>query len=126
MAGEGVTFFFSDDAALKLAGQGGDIELSAPTTGPLAGILFFGDPNAPEGVRHNITGGSDVSYEGTMYFPTGDLDFTGNGTGSTNADYTMVIARQLSFGGNGSLTFNSDYDGDVPLPALLRRPKLVF
>ncbi len=127
MAGEGVTFFFSDDAALKLAGQGGDIDLSAPTTGPLAGILFFGDPDAPEGVRHNISGGSDVSYEGTMYFPTGDLDFTGNGTGSTNADYTMVIARQLSFGGNGSLTFNSDYDdSDVPLPALLRRPKLVF
>ncbi len=49
-----------------------------------------------------------------------ELNITGNGAGSTEASYTMAIARLLKFSGNGSLQFNFSPDGSVPLPAGLK------
>lgn len=118
MAGEGVTFFFTDGGSLDLSGQG-SVDLSAPDSGDLKGILFFGDPEEPAGLNHGVSGGANMVYEGTMYFPTGDLTFTGNGAGSSAASYTVAIARTLTFSGNGSLDFKWDDSGDVPLPDAL-------
>ncbi len=120
VTGDGVTFYFTGtDAVLDFSGQGGAI-LSAPADGDYAGILFYGDPNAPPDTKHGISGGSNMSYEGTMYFPTAELNVTGNGAGSTDASYTMAIARLLKFSGNGTLQFNFSPDGSVPLPAGLK------
>ena len=119
MEGDGVTIYFTgDNAVLDLAGQGG-VDFSAPTgsTDPLKGILFFGDPDADPDLKHGISGGADMVYDGTMYFPNNELNVTGNGTGSSSAGYTAVIARLLKFSGNGSLTFKyPDGSGSVPLP----------
>ena len=68
-------------------------------------------------LKPGISGGADMVYDGTMYFPNNELNVTGNGTGSSSAGYTAVIARLLKFSGNGSLTFkNPDGSGSVPLP----------
>ncbi len=119
LEGEGVSFYFTGGASLNLAGQGA-INLSAPTgdTDPLRGILFFGDPDSDSGVKHNVSGNDNMSYDGTMYFPNDELAFTGNGTGTSSAGYTLAIARQLKFGGNGSLNFKWPDEGEanVPLP----------
>ena len=119
MEGEEVSFYFTGDASLNLAGQG-TLDLSAPTgdTDPLKGILFFGDPDSDPGVKHNISGNDNMSYDGTMYFPNNELAFTGNGTGTSSAGYTLAIARLLKFGGNGSLKFKWPKEGEakVPLP----------
>jgi Flp pilus assembly protein TadG len=120
VVGEGVTLYFTGSGAvLDVSGQGG-ADLSAPVSGDYAGILFYGDPNAPPNTKHGISGGGNMVYEGTMYFPTAELNITGNGTGSTEASYTMAIARLLKFSGNGSLQFNFSPDGSVPLPAGLK------
>lgn len=118
MIGEDVSFYFTDDAVLNLSGQG-SVNLSAPTSGgdPLKGILFFGDRDADPDLKHSISGGANMVYDGTIYFPANEINFMGNGTGSSSAGYTAVIARLLKFGGNGSLTFKyPDGSGDVPLP----------
>jgi len=60
-----------------------------------------------------------MNYEGTIYFPTGDLAVTGNGTAYAGSGYTVAIARTLKFSGNGSLTFKYYDGGDVPLPDAL-------
>jgi len=118
MAGEGVTFYFTNGGSLSLAGQG-SVDLRAPTSGDMKGMLFFGDPNEPAGLDHTITGGATMNYEGTIYFPTGDLTVAGNGTAYSGSGYTVAIARTLKFSGNGSLTFKY-YDGSgVPLPDAL-------
>jgi len=119
MEGKEVSFYFTGDSSLNLAGQG-TIELSAPTgdTDPLRGILFFGDPDSDSGVKHNVSGNDNMSYDGTMYFPNNELAFTGNGTGTSSAGYTLAIARLLKFGGNGNLNFKWPKEGEakVPLP----------
>lgn len=49
------------------------LDLSAPVSGPLAGILFFEDRNAPVGQVHQI--GSRIAPQllGTIYLPRGKL-----------------------------------------------------
>lgn len=122
MEGEKVTFYFTGDSSLNLAGQG-TIDLSAPTEDDddLKGILFFGDPDSDPGVKHSISGNDNMSYDGTLYFPNNELAFTGNGTGVSSAGYTLAIARLLKFSGNGAIGFKwpEDGEGDVPLPDLL-------
>jgi len=119
MAGEGVTFYFTNGGSLSLAGQG-SVDLKAPTSGDMKGMLFFGDPDEPAGLDHTVSGGASMNYEGVMYFPTGDLTIAGNGTAYSGSGYTVAIARTLKFSGNGSLTFKYyDGSGDVPLPDAL-------
>ena len=82
--------------------------ISAPTSGDYKGILFYGDPTSDVGIKHGISGGSNMTYDGVMYFPGHELNATGNGTGSTSAGNTVAIARTLKFSGNGSMTFKFD------------------
>jgi hypothetical protein len=69
---------------------------------------MYGDPAAATNTQHHINGDADMTYEGFMYFPSAQLQFNGNGTGATSAEYVGAIARVLEFGGNGELHF--DYD----------------
>lgn len=116
-SGDGVSFYMTGIlSVLDLRGVG-TASFSAPTSGPMAGIVFYADRNMPIGVDHSIKGGAGVDIEGTIYFPTSDLTYYGNATGGSNAAYTMFIGRKLKYNGNGEVTFNSDYDNsDVPLP----------
>ncbi len=122
MEGEQVSFYFTGDSSLNLAGQG-SIDLSAPTEDDddLKGILFFGDPDSDPGLKNSISGNDNMTYDGTLYFPANELNFTGNGTGTSSAGYTLAIARLLKFAGNGAIGFKWPEDGeaDVPLPDLL-------
>ncbi len=114
MVGAGVTFFNtcvsscpSGYGAISFSG-GADNSLSAPTTGSLAGILFFQDRNLPSAQwskTNTITGGSSSTFEGALYFPNTPLSYSGGG--STNAPYTIVVARTLTI--SGGCTFNRDY-----------------
>ena len=54
--GQGVSFFLTgNDAVIDVAG-GGDLDFSAPTTGDMAGMLFYADRNLVEGLEHNFKG----------------------------------------------------------------------
>jgi hypothetical protein len=109
LEGSGVTLYTDGDSEIRIQGQG-DIDLSAPTYGTYAGILMYGDPAAATNTQHHINGDANMIYEGFMYFPSAQLQFNGNGTGTTSANYVGAVARVLEFGGNGELHF--DYDAD--------------
>nr|WP_245181818.1 pilus assembly protein TadG-related protein [Sinorhizobium mexicanum] len=99
LSGEGVTLFFTNGAAAKLLGNG-DIDLSAPTSGPFAGLLFFGSRH-DTGVIHQVTGNSESTLEGNLYMPSGRIDFTGNSTVSGGC--TQIVADQITFTGNSTM-----------------------
>jgi hypothetical protein len=80
------------------------LNLSAPTTGPQAGILFFQNRAIPVGsAPSDIEGSEGAGYSGTLYFPTTDLVF--RGTPSVNT-YELIIAWNLEFKGNVALYSN--------------------
>lgn len=89
--------------------------LSAMTTGPQAGILFFQDRNVPVGSSPSEIGGNNGSLlTGAIYFPTTDVTYHGNPAAT---EYSLLIAYTLEFKGNTTLTnsYASLPDGISPI-----------
>jgi Flp pilus assembly protein TadG len=107
MTGTGVTFYNTTGTggygAITMNGNT-QANLSAPTSGPLEGILFFQDRSIPStDAGSTITGNSSSTFDGAVYFATTTLSFNGN---SSSSGYSIVVANQLSLSGNASLGSN--------------------
>ncbi len=59
--------------------NGVNIILSAPTAGPTAGILFFGDRNAPSNTWDTFSGFTYMNLTGAIYVPTHTFQYGGGG-----------------------------------------------
>ena len=107
ITGSGVTFYNTYDALHPYApiqmNNGISVTLSAPTTGPLAGILIFQDRDAAGGAASAFSGGAQLNLTGALYFPTTALQYY-NGA---SAPYTIVVAKTISFA--GGVKINNDY-----------------
>jgi Flp pilus assembly protein TadG len=55
--------------------NGTTITLSAPTTGQTAGILFFGDRNAPSSNTNVLSGFTTANLQGAIYVPTQTMQY---------------------------------------------------
>jgi hypothetical protein len=107
MTGTGVTFYNTTGtggyAGISINGNS-QANLSAPTSGPLAGILFFQDRSIPtSGAASTISGNSSSTFDGAIYFPTTAVTFNGN---SSADGYSILVANQLSLSGNASIGSN--------------------
>jgi len=112
--GDGITVYTDGDSTINIGGQG-EVDLHAPDSGNYAGLLFFGDPDAPQSTSHSVTGNGSMLYHGFMYFRTAELKVNGNGSGESST-YVGAVARTIRFGGNGEMVFNYDpTDPDVPV-----------
>ncbi len=105
--GAGVMFYNTAGSGYGYGGisfSGGTRDvLSAPTTGTYAGILFFQDRSIASPASSSFSGGASAILNGTLYFPTSALSYSG-GTGTA---YTILISKQISFSGGAML--NNDY-----------------
>jgi hypothetical protein len=100
--GTGVTIILtgSSPGNVKMAGNA-SIQLSAPTTGTYAKMLFIQSASATANNGNTINGDSASNFDGAFYFPNGQVSFTGNTGASTKC--AMVVARQVVFSGNANL-----------------------
>jgi Flp pilus assembly protein TadG len=120
VTGVGVTIFLTGPGAVADTGGNGAINLSAPTTGDLAGILFFEDPDNTPLQHHAFRGGSNKSYSGVIYTPVGIAEYVGNGAGSGTGT-PWFIAWQFRMSGNGELSIQYDPGNGYPLPDVLQQ-----
>ena len=105
--GAGVTIVFTgnnNNWATASIGSNANINLTAPTTGPTAGIVIFGDRNMPVGTVFKMTGGDTQSFGGAIYLPKAALSYSG-GSGASNG-CTQIVADTLSWSGNSNLALN--------------------
>ena len=84
---------------VTLSGNG-SIDLSAPTSGPYAGIVFFQSRDNSRVV--SLSGNSMVLHGGVIYAPAALLSVSGNASLSGS-----VIVNQLQLAGNASSTLTS-------------------
>ncbi len=84
-------------------GGNGLVRLSAPTSGPMKGILFFCDRNAPDKDPGNKIGrgSSGSSFTGALYFPSQHLDWAGNSQAS--GAWSMVVANTINISGTSDV-----------------------
>jgi hypothetical protein len=117
ISGTGVTFYNTTGSAAGYTGSNkayagislgnnNSGNLSAPTTGNLAGILFFQDRSVSAGsAGSTFSNNSSVNMSGALYFPTTSLAVANNGSGA----YTIIVSYDLSFANNATATMNSNY-----------------
>ena len=107
MTGTGMTFYNTTGlggyGAITLNGNS-QANFSAPTSGPLAGILFFQDRSIPStAAGSTISGNSSSTFDGALYFPTTPVTFNGN---SSANGYSIVVADKLVINGNSTVGNN--------------------
>jgi Flp pilus assembly protein TadG len=117
LQGTGVTIIFtsstgSDWPTAQING-GATVDLRPPTSGPLSGLVMFGDRRIPSGTAYKFNGGATQYLGGAVYFPTGAVDFAG-GAGA-NTTCTQVIGDTVSFTGNSGLAINCAGYGTKPI-----------
>jgi Flp pilus assembly protein TadG len=134
LVGTGVTFYntvwtSSYPASLKVGNSnqykpivfsgGSATDLTAPSSGPLQGILFFQDRNlpsgdtGPSGPQNTISGGSGAIITGAMYFPTTPLYFSG---GSSVVPLNAILVGDIiNISGGTNLSSNYSSIGGSPI-----------
>ncbi len=115
--GENVGFFLAGDKAKLLFKKETTINLTAPKTGPMAGLLIFEDRAASKIEKHQITSDNARLLLGTIYLPNGTLKIDSEGPIADQAAYTAIIARAVELAEGPTLYLNSNYNAtDVPVP----------
>jgi Flp pilus assembly protein TadG len=116
LSGTRVTIIFTSATAAtdpdSIAGinvnGGAELDLSAPDSGPYAGVIMYQDRRAEYGTS-TVNGNSDSFLRGAIYFPNRQLRF--NGTAGMSTECVQLVARRLSFGGNASINNNCPSGG---------------
>jgi hypothetical protein len=97
--------------AIQITGNSaGTVNLSALTTGPYAGMLFWQKRSATQ--QMSIAGGGNFSLTGTFYAANAELKITGNGDATIGSQY---ISRSLTMGGNGNIRIDYTDNGTARL-----------
>ncbi len=118
-AGDGVTIVLTGDdvngyATVSINGNVSGT-LSAPTSGPLRGLTFFQDRNAPYSTQPQINkfnGSANLTINGAIYFPNQLVDYSGNST-TNPAQCTQLVAYAINFSGNTAFNASSCDDYGV-------------
>lgn len=93
------------------------IELTAPTSGPLAGLLFFGARSQSKLLINTILSDRAHVLTGTIYLPT--TTFVADSLARIGSDsaYTAIVSRKLLLMDGPHLVLNTRYsETEVPVP----------
>ena len=97
-------------------GFNSNVILSAPSTGPYAGVVVFQDRGF-SGQVNRVRGGGTKRYHGAIYLPTNDLVFESSGAINSDTQCPVFIARRFVLG--GIVSFTGAFDLGVGCPAPL-------
>jgi hypothetical protein len=107
LSGSGVTLVFTGSGSAYSTASisgGATINLTAPTSGTLAGVVIFGDRNTPVGTVYKFTGGTGQSFGGAVYLPEGAIQYSGGASGANGCN--EVIGDTVTFVGATNLAVN--------------------
>ncbi len=92
----------------------GDLNLSAPTSGPFKGLLIYFPMSNPSEIR--INGTSDQSWTGTILAPASPIVLLG--TADSDAYHSQIIGYTVEFGGtfDGTVRYNDNENYDALVP----------
>lgn len=117
LQGENVGFFLKGATSTLLFTANSHISLTAPKTGPMAGILFFEDRNTIFATYHHISSNDARKLVGTMYIPKSKLKIDANNPVFDKSEYTIIIAREFELADGPELVLKTDYESSpIPVP----------
>jgi len=114
VTGSGVTIYLESGSQVTMNGNA-DVTLSAPTSGTYAGLLFYGDPGSTGGIN-KFNGSASSHLTGNLYFPTQEVDFKGNFSGSGGCMH--LVADTVVWTGSSTMDVDCSAAGLAEIPAL--------
>jgi hypothetical protein len=106
ITGTGVTIILTGDTPGSVNTNGNaTIQLTAPTSGTYAKMLLIQAAGATESNDNIINGSAASSFDGTMYFPKGEVRLNGNA--GTMTKCTMIVGYEVEFNGNSNIQNNT-------------------
>ncbi|WP_165823716.1 pilus assembly protein TadG-related protein [Metarhizobium album] len=113
---KGVGFYFTGpDARFEFASSS-IVNVEAPKTGPMAGLIAFQDRDSAE-ADFVITSNKARKLLGTIYLPMGNLIVDANNKVADASAYTAVVVRRLHLSKGPNLVLNAEYNAtSVPVP----------
>jgi hypothetical protein len=111
--GAGVTFVVVG-GTVNIA-NGVTVTLSAPTTGPTAGIAFFGNRSSPVSNVNSFAGGANMQITGAIYFPNQNVSFSNGVTLNGASTCTQLIAGTISIVGGSTLNSTACSQGTLSI-----------
>ncbi len=153
LTADGAGFFLTGANAVLAIDDTTTVNMKAPSSGPLAGMLFFEDRSVPVGQTHLFGSRNAPQLLGTFYLSRNKLVVgyapTTPGTAIANCNnipnfqgqcpplatslatqsaWTIVVARQVAINGGVNLVLNSNYTGSAVQPppeVVLPTPALI-
>jgi hypothetical protein len=113
VTGTGVVIYLSCGSTVSMNGTA-TVQLDAPTTGPYAGILFYGDRDCGTG-SNTFNGTADSRLTGALYFAQQDLNFLGNFSGAGGC--SQIVAGTIQWSGNTLINQDCTSLGMRDIPA---------
>jgi hypothetical protein len=108
-AGDGVTFHMEGaNASIQVNGTS-TTQMYAPNSGTYEGLLVYQD--AIDTNQGTINGNNGSLWQGAIYMPSADLDFSGTASFNNGAAYTVIVVDQLLISGGAYVNLNSNYSG---------------
>lgn len=116
--GKNVGFYFTGDAAIFDFGVSSQAKLTAPKSGPMAGILFFEDRKSPSNREFIIRSKDAELFEGTVYLPKGKFIIDKKSRVGQRSAWTAIIANRIESRKGPQVVINANYaSSSVPVPA---------
>jgi Putative Flp pilus-assembly TadE/G-like len=113
--GDGVTVSFATPD-VHINWTGAAVRLSAPKSGPYAGLAMIGSRDP---ANHTIDA-STVDVHGVIYLLQGAFTWTNTGAPAVSALWTAWIVDGISWLGEGTIKINFNLkDSDIPYPKVL-------
>jgi Flp pilus assembly protein TadG len=103
--GDGVFVYLAGDSRVSMNGNA-TVNLSAPTSGTYAGMLFMGDRLNFANSLNTLNGTASSSLTGYLYFATQPVQYLGNFSGKQGC--TRVVANTIEWSGNTTLDDSQD------------------
>lgn len=120
VSGDGVGFYFSGSTTSFQFDSGTSVNFSAPKSGSMAGMLFFGS-RSQFLAEYKILSDNARQLLGTIYLPEGHLTIDANQPVADKSAYTALVVRRFTANAGPTVTLNTNYDEtDVPVPDGIR------
>ena len=143
VVGKSVGFYLTGAGSVFTFGADTGVDLAAPNSGMMAGLLFFEDRDVPYSFKlnpltyeaddpnvriHSISSNRANNLLGTLYLSRSVLKIDANAPVAEKSAYTAIITGRMWLRKGPTLTLNADYTKTtVPVPDGLigNSPKLV-
>jgi hypothetical protein len=114
VTGSGITIYLAAGSTVTINGTA-YVNLSAPTSGTYAGILFFGDRSASTSALNTFNGTAGSKLTGAIYFASEAVRYLGNFSGTSGC--TQVVADTIEWSGSTTINQNCSSLGMRDIPA---------